>query len=115
MAAEPALAPPGERSWTLGKRLTRPIIEQKRTGSRRARAPARTVVLPEEGELGEPGHVGSLPGPEERRVARRRAGADADVVFGVGLETAAAEQVELLELGEPAADALLALDDRVVF
>ena len=64
----------------------------------------------QEGEFRQPGHVGALPGPDERRVARRGAGPDADVILGVRLEPCVGEEVEPIEAGQPFTRQALAIE-----
>src|SRR5688500_1033904 len=68
-----------------------------RPGPSSPRRRARPSRSPEEGELGEAGDVGALPGPDESGIPGSRAGADPHVVLLVGLEAAAAEQIQAIE------------------
>src|SRR5215218_10050072 len=64
----------------------------------------------QEREFGQAGNVGALPRPDERRVARRGARANPDVILRVGLEPGAAEEVEPVEARQPLAHTALAIE-----
>ena len=68
------------------------------------------MIVKGEGELGKTRDIRPLPGPDERGVPRRRAGADAHIVLRVGLEACAVEQVEPIESREPLTREIFAIE-----
>ena len=93
--------PPGREDRRAAARTCRrqPPAVARASEARRDRGPRSLHgPLPDERELREPHRIVSLPGPDECGVARRRVGAHADVVVGVGLERGAAEKGQAREV-----------------
>src|SRR6185503_4060461 len=91
----------GCRAGSVGRRTSRTLVVMPRP---------RGYALLNEGELRLPCDVVTLPRPHERRVARCRVGPHAHVVLAVGLESGAAEERQLVEVGrQPRLRVFLAL------